>query len=789
MTVAIPLLPNTINSRLRALPVPADLVRRTIEISRDFPSGNPYALRVNMSPDVAVLKKTASTAGTGVLEKVSWLREVVAGLIVACVALPLCISAGVLVYSALGRQFVAEGALAGLFCAIVGGGVAALLRHSTFVATIPTTAPIALIQASSVGALLGVLGGDPKLALAVMPMMVVMAGIWQITFAVSGLSRIIKFAPYPVLAGFVTGIGLLIMLNQFPAIFGEPSLRDVAMNLMSLRIAHPATLLFGATLIAVMLALGYAAPRLPSLLAGLIIGTCAYHGIKAATPGLDLGPVIGAISIHAIWAWPLIEPAGIAALWDFNVLRTVVLGAFILALIGTLDTFLALRLVQQLADMKTNPRRDLIGLGFANMISAISGGLAVSSSLSLTSSNHLAGGRTRVSTLTAALVLLAGTLLLPSVIFSIPIVALAAILVVVSLRLFDRWVFSNVRDAFSSTDKGSRNHALLDSVVVITVLAATVLGEPIIGAGVGIALSCLIFIARMSRPIIGQRWSGQDVRSKRVRPRQQVDILHGLGARIVVLRLQGVLFFGNTEDLREELRELKDRIDIVILDMSRVADIDTSGAATLRQIGRKLRDSGKQLVFSGLRPALARLAVDKGRSDIRLFSDRDAALEWSEESLINEQTGDRTQAEVALMDSNLTEGMTDEDLRAFETLLRVESYAPESLLCRAGDPSDRLWIIKQGTVSIRVRTAHGDRRLANLGAGCAVGEMGLLDGRPRSAEIHTDTRVEAYVLSADMFETLQRDFPRVAQRIVVNIAKQLAQRLRDTSEELRLADG
>ncbi|MBV9556272.1 MAG: SLC26A/SulP transporter family protein [Pseudolabrys sp.] len=745
---------------------------------------------VSAVPDAPVLKETVTSAGSGVGSQTSWLRDVMAGPIVACVALPLCVSAGVLVYSAVGREYVAEGALAGLFCAIVGGIVAGLLRQSSFVATIPTTAPIGLIQASSTAALLGVLHSDASLTLAVLPLMVVLTGLWQIGFAVSGLSRIIKFAPYPVIAGFVTGIGLLIMLNQLPGIFGETSLGSLASSLTSLQIVHPATLVFGALLIVVMLMLGSKAPRVPSLLAGLVIGTCIYHAIKAVRPGLDLGPVIGAISVHSIWSWPPIEPAGVAALWNFDVLRTVVLGAFVLALIGTLDTFLALRLVQQLTDMKTSPRRDLIALGFANMASAVSGGLAVSSGLSTSTSNFLAGGRTRLSTITSALVLLAGTLLLPSVIFSIPIVTLAAILVVVSLRVFDRWVFSNLRVAFSSSDKGSRNHALLDSVVVIIVLAATVLREPIIGAGVGIALSCLIFIARMSRPIIGQRWSGQDVRSKRVRARHQVEVLQGLGARIVVLRLQGVLFFGNTEDLREELRELRGRVDIVILDMSRVTDIDTSGAATLRQVARKLRESGKQLVFCGLKPALERVALDGSRKgDIRLFTDRDAALEWSEEELISAQSGDQAHAEVALANSNLTEGMSDEDLRALDRLLEVESYAPETALCRAGDPSDRLWIIRRGSVSIRVRTAHGDRRLANLGAGCAVGEMGLLDGRPRSAEIHTDTQVDAYVMGADLFATLQREYPQIAQRIVINIAKQLAQRLRDTSEELRLADG
>ncbi|MBV9262459.1 MAG: SLC26A/SulP transporter family protein, partial [Pseudolabrys sp.] len=461
----------------------------------------------------------------------------------------------------------------------------------------------------------------------------------------------------------------------------------------------------------------------------------------------------------------------------------------ILALVGTLDTFLTLRLAQQLADIKTYPRRDLIGQGIASLTSALSGGLMVSTSLSLTSSNFLAGGRSRVSTIVSALTLLAGTLLVPSIIFSTPLVTLAAILTVVSLRLVDRWIFQLAREAVAPGQRSGRGHALLDSLVVLTVMAATVLGQPVIGAGVGIVLSCLIFIARMSRPVVGQRLSGQDVRSKRVRSRAQSEVLQQHGGRIVMLRLQGVLFFGNTEDLREELRDLKSRADIVILDMARVADIDTSGAATLQQIAKRLRDNGKQLVFCALKTALHRIATEgAGKQEIRLFADRDTALEWAEERLIRAQAGDHILAEVELAASNLADGLKAQDVSSLAAVLDVENYPEGTMLCRAGDASDRLWIIKRGTVSIRVPSAHGGRRLANLGAGCTVGEMGLLDGGPRSADIHTDTAIEAYVLSETAFRTLKREHPHIAQQIVVNIAKLLAQRLRDTSEELRLTE-
>ncbi|MBV9262609.1 MAG: SulP family inorganic anion transporter, partial [Pseudolabrys sp.] len=264
-----------------------------------------------------------STPGVTRLLPLSWLREAGAGLIVACVSLPACISAGVLVYSALGSQFVPAGALAGLFCAVVGGMVAALVRRSSFIVTIPTTAPMALVQASSTAAVVVALQGDANLALLVLPILVLMAGAWEIVFAVTGLSRVVKFAPYPVIAGFVTGIGLLIIINQVPVIFDERSLSALVQDLVSLRLVNPASLAYGAFLIAVMIWLGRAVPRIPNLLAGLVIGSALFHAARVLLPGLELGPVIGKISIHSIWSWPPVEPEAVRAVSSFGVLRIV----------------------------------------------------------------------------------------------------------------------------------------------------------------------------------------------------------------------------------------------------------------------------------------------------------------------------------------------------------------------------------------------------------------------------------------------------------------------------------
>jgi len=721
----------------------------------------------------------------------SALREVAAGAMTASLALPFSLAAGVLVYTPLGGDYIAYGALAGLFCAVAGGIAGAIFRRSSFIATNPTT-PTALVQASSVAALLGSLG-DAATTIAVLPILVLLVGGWQILFGLTGLARVIKFTPYPVLAGFVSGIAILIVVQQLPVLFGTRSLREFASNMLALQMPNLALPVFGLSLAAAIILLGQRAARLPNLLVGLVGGFVIYHALRWLAPAINLGPTIGAISIQSIWSWPPIELDTVRTITgDFEAAQIILLGSLTLALLGTLDTFFALRTAQHLSDIKVSPRRDVIGQGLANGVSALSGGLVVSTSISLSTANYRAGGRTRISTISCGVVLLIGTLLFPTVIFSLPLIVLAAILIVTSMRLFDRWALGLFRDALFAPERSTRNRSRLNLLIVTTVLAATVFGQPVIGAVVGFGLSCLIFIAQMSRPVISRRWSGEAMRSKRVRSRHHGEILRLHGGRIAVLQLQGVLFFGNADDLSAELLVLQEKCEIVIVDMRRVSDVDASGATMLQHAAARFRAGKRHLILCGVDPAFSDLlrAAMAGGGDGRLFPDRDSALEWAEENIIRTHAAEHASSELALSETDLVQQMSPAEIDILASHLSLVEYQAGTALCRAGEPPDRMWIIKRGSVSVSVRVAgaRGERRLASLAPGCSVGEMGFLDRRPRSADVYADDDVEAYVMTAQSYAVILRDHPRIGQAILANIARQLSERLRDTSEELRMAD-
>lgn len=708
-------------------------------------------------------------------------KEVAAGGATACVALPLCISAGVLAYSPLGPERVADGAIAGIVSAIVGGVVASLLRRSSFLVTIPSNTT-ALIQASLIAGLFAASDGDSKRALTAFLICVALAGAGQIVIGATGLARIVKLAPYPVIAGFLSGIGLLIIKSQLPTLLGARSWSEVTLAGLEWGALPP--LVFGLLLIAGLLVLERRAPRIPSLLVGLVVGYAAFHGLRAVAPGLDLGPTIGMVDLSH-WA-PVNFAEAISLLWPGlgEFWRIVVAGSLTLAVVGTLEAVFTLRAARNISDLKADQNRDLIGQGIANLFVSAASGLFVSISLSLTTVNYHAGGRRRASTLAAGLSLLLGAVLFPGLISSVPLLVLASILVVVGFKAIDRWAYHMCKRALFGARGISRTQARRNVGIVAAVVLATVLGQPVVGAAVGVGLACVVFMIEMNRPIVRRESTAETLRSKRIRSSAQNEYLATHGRETVILELQGVLFFGNAEELAARIERLPETVRRVILDFRSVSDIDVSGTVALQQIAARLRRHGKRLFMSGLRDLPA---LHGAEQQLNLFPDLDAALEQSEEELLRHADGAADSClEVPLESTDFGMTMAPAHLQQLVDHMRPVAFPKGTTLCRAGEPADRLWLLTRGSISIWMTSPSGRQRLASIGPGCTVGEMGLLDGRPRSADVCADDDVLAYELTAEAFGRIVQHQPEIGHAVLRSIACQLAQRLRNTTEDLRL---
>jgi SulP family sulfate permease len=228
----------------------------------------------------------------------------------------------------------------------------------------------------------------------------------------------------------------------------------------------------------------------------------------------------------------------------------------------------------------------------------------------------------------------------------------------------------------------------------------------------GCLLAAIIFVVNMSRPVVRRTLTGAEIQSKRIRPARDVAILHETAAQRAVLQLEGVLFFGNADDLSAKIKQLFNNAEMVALDLRGITDIDISGATILENILAKSRSWKKELLLCEVPDTvgmavrtLVRKAV-KGEEPIK--PDLDAALEWMEERCLHLHADKRSRADVLeLRDIDFLAGINEPDLDHLSCFLTRRDFAQGEIICSEGEEGDRMWLLAKGSVSVRILLSNG----------------------------------------------------------------------------------
>jgi sulfate permease, SulP family len=723
-------------------------------------------------------------------------KDLAAGAIAAIVSLPVCLASGLLAFAPLGPDYAAMGAAAGLCGAIVTCCVSALFATSSFVVTTSRVSE-ALLLASLTTALLAVpaVASDKNPIVVAMFLCVSLAGLWQTIFGLAGFARVIKFTPHPVLVGFLNGVSVLVVMSQLKPYFlinpGTSTLAALEQPLMFVLLIGTAALMLGFPAVARHLPVSSSLTRVPPVIVAFAGGILGFYLLKAIGTGFNLGPTVGDVRV--------IVPSSMTDLSSIDAWRYVIQipwliisTSAVLAIIATLDSLLALRAAQNVTDLAVSPVRDLVAQGIGNCAAGLAGGIAGAASPSSTMAAYRAGGRTRLVAVSCGLLLLAVSVLAPQMLASIPSVVLAGILLATGILLFDRSVFGIVTEVRRTTTAAGRRRSLNDFGVIVIVMFITVFYSLVAGVVTGVVLAGMIFIINMSRPIVERVFLGHDIQSKRIRPTKDVEILLETGQKRAVLLLEGVLFFGNADDLSAKVKQLFLQADMVTLDMRGVSDIDVSGANILASLANKSRAQSKYLLFCGVSEPL--YAIVKGilpegaAADVSIQRDLDAALEWMEEASLQlhaERRG-RTDA-LDLRDIDFLSGLATDELERLGEVLTKREFSAGDTICREGEEGDRMWLLAKGSVSVRHISADGSMnlRIASLSRGTTIGEMALIEQTVRSATIVADEHVVGYELLRDGYVWLLSEYPAIATKLLSNLARELARRLRRTSQDLR----
>ncbi len=286
---------------------------------------------------------------------------------------------------------------------------------------------------------------------------------------------------------------------------------------------------------------------------------------------------------------------------------------------------------------------------------------------------------------------------------------------------------------------------------------------------------------------------GGELSSNRVRTPRESALLRDMGSRIHFYQLQGHLFFASFEPVVGDLMRDLEALDFLLLDFKHVLTINENVCHVLLQVQRKLTDSGKTLIFiqTGHLPLLRRfMRIKLGEQFEQLhlvFDDRDPALEWCENQLLNRLLPDWTlEHQVSPRSYELFDGMTDEEIEQLVPLLQRKTFARGEAMVQAGEGPSDLFFLARGHASVYLTLPSGIRkRLATFSAGMAFGEMAVIERAPRSAMVVADTDVECDLLSLEAFDLLTIASPHIKVKLLTSLGARLSRRLRDAHRELQ----
>lgn len=498
------------------------------------------------------------------------------GLTAAIVALPLALAFGV-----------ASGAgpIAGLYGAICVGLFAALFGGTPAQISGPT-GPMTIIMAS----VFTQFAGQPEVAFTV----VMLAGGFQILFGALRLGRYVNLMPYPVISGFMTGIGCILIIMQLDPLLGFPTPSNVinALTVLPdyLRRLNPGALAIGLLALAVVLLTPKRIGRVvPTPLIAIVLCSLAALGFS------DL-PLLGAI--------PSGLPQPQLPLFDLGQLNHMLVSAAVLAALGSVDSLLTSLVADNVTRTYHDSDKELVGQGLGNLVAGAFGGIAGAGATIRTLSNVQAGGRTSLSGVVHAAALLAIVLGLGPLVAWVPHAALAGILIKVGIDVID-WRF--VR----------RMHRAprVDLVLMLVVLVLTVFVDVITAVAVGIVLASLAFVKEMAELQVDSIRTVSDPEHSRMFDPETAGLMREHRDRIVFLHLSGLISFGAANELLRKF-SVTGSYEVLIIDLLDVPKVDGSAALALEEVIQRATEARKTVFIVGLTYPVARLMGRLGCLDL-----------------------------------------------------------------------------------------------------------------------------------------------------------------------------
>ncbi|MGV8970600.1 MAG: SulP family inorganic anion transporter [Microbacteriaceae bacterium] len=519
--------------------------------------------------------------------------DLIAGLTVAIVALPLALAFGEA--SGLGAQ-------AGVITAVIAGAIAAFFGGSNLQVSGPTGAmTVVLLPVVHQFGVSGVLQVG------------LMAGVILIALALSGVGRYVRYLPSSLIEGFTAGIAVVIAMQQVPNMLGlrasdQEHVWAIAGDAVMTWIANP-------DLIPLLIAGGVASVILlgSRLKPGWPLSLVAVVAATALSQLGDLGlPEVGAL--------PALFSAPTADFFDATAITALLPSALAIAALAALESLLCATVADAMSvGERHNPDRELFGQGLANLVVPLFGGVPATAAIARTAVNVRAGAQSRLSALSHSVVLIAFVMVASPLVGGVPLAALAGVLLATTIQMVQLGAIKAILTSSPS-----------DAAVLLITFGVTVAIDLVAAVALGLALAGLLALRAVARASTLEVETLDHVDYTAEQQKLLTD-------RIVAYRLEGALFFGAAHRFLLELSEVSN-VSVVILRMSRVNTIDATGALMLDDAIRRLEKRGIVVLISGIKPGHERVLDRLGsatrlRSLGRVFVDTPDAIHAAREAV------------------------------------------------------------------------------------------------------------------------------------------------------------
>ena len=489
------------------------------------------------------------------------------GLVAGIIALPLALAFGV--QSGLG-------AAAGLYGAIAVGIFAAMFGGTSTQASGPT-GPMTVVSAAIVVYAIDATG-DLESGLGIILLCFLFGGIFQIGLGLLGVGKYIRYFPYPVISGFMSGVGLIIIILQLWPLLGSSSPKSTIE--VFTKISDPLAAINGwaVALGGLTLAVNYAFPlvtkKVPSVLVALLVGTGVSLLLNLDVPTIgDIPSGFPPLQVDSFWS--------VASEHYLFILQS----GLTLALLGSIDSLLTSVIADNITKDRHDSKRELIGQGIGNVVASLFGGIPGAEATKGTVVAINAGAKTRLSGITHGLFQLLALLGLGTLVSYIPLSVLAGLLISVGIAIIDRRSLTHLKHVPRA-----------DVAVMLIVLVWTVFGNLINAVAVGVVLASVLFMKKSSD--LAEAKSTV----KKLEPESPWDDETDISddRSVYVKHLYGPLFFGFTSGFRDLADSLPKKATMVVVRMERVPSMDQSGLYMLEDTILDLTKAGTEVALTGL---------------------------------------------------------------------------------------------------------------------------------------------------------------------------------------------